>query len=290
MSVIPGSISDYLKNELNVNQIQARNVSGGSINRASKLNTKNGTFFLKWNSEAPEDFFEKESEGLKLLRNADSDVVVPKVISYSGRVDDRPGFLLMEFVEEGSGSGENSFNFGQELARMHNNISDQFGLTGDNYIGSLPQSNNFHQEWLSFFIKERINPQIKMALNSGKVDHKTVQKWEKLSQNLDRYIPPCKPSLLHGDLWSGNYMFNKSGQAALIDPAVYYGHPEMDLAFSKMFGGFSGRFYDGYESVNRLEPNFSERVDIYNLYPLLVHVNLFGGHYISSLKQTLNRY
>ena len=290
MSLLPDSLSAHLKDMLQSETIHASRLSGGSINRAAMLKTGDNRYFLKWNDSAPADFFEKEANGLNLLRSADSDIIIPRVFAHSGPANEIPGFLLMEFVEEGSGNATNSFTFGQELARLHNNRSDLFGLSSDNYIGSLPQSNTAHPDWISFFVEERINPQLKMALDSGKVGKSIIKKWQNLSSRLDSIFPPAKPSLLHGDLWSGNYLFSKEGKAILIDPAVYYGHPEMDLAFSKMFGGFSVQFYEGYQSINALEENFSERVDIYNLYPLLVHVNLFGGHYISSLKKTLNRY
>lgn len=287
---LPGSLQSELAKELGVQEISASSVSGGSINQSLKLETPAGRFFLKWNRSAPDDFFEKEAAGLQLLQEVDSGITIPEVISFSKPTEKHPGFLLMEFIEGASGSSEDSHQFGQELARLHNYRSDSFGLSSDNYIGSLPQSNTSHPDWISFFVEERINPQLKMAMDSGKIGNSIIKKWQNLSSRLDSIFPPAKPSLLHGDLWSGNYLFSKNGKAVLIDPAVYYGHPEMDLAFSKMFGGFSAQFYEGYQSVNRLEGNFSERVDIYNLYPLLVHVNLFGGHYIRSLDRILKNY
>jgi fructosamine-3-kinase len=129
-----------------------------------------------------------------------------------------------------------------------------------------------------------------MAINSGKMDQTALKAWSRITSKLDQLLPKTEPSLVHGDLWSGNYLFDIDGVAVLIDPAVYYGHPEMDLAFSKMFGGFSAEFYRGYESVLPLERGFDNRVPIYNLYPLLVHVNLFGGHYISQANGVLNRF
>ena len=129
-----------------------------------------------------------------------------------------------------------------------------------------------------------------MAIDSGKMDQSAVSEWNKISSKLNQLMPETPPSLVHGDLWSGNYLYDLDGCAVLIDPAVYYGHPEMDLAFSKMFGGFSTEFYRGYESVSPLENGFNERMPVYNLYPLLVHVNLFGGHYISQAENVLSRY
>lgn len=285
---IPNSIIDILKDEQDLIVKDSHSVSGGSINSAYKLSTNRGDFFLKLNANTPSDFFEKEAEGLKLLKSANSDLHIPEVIAVGNPANGEPAFLLMEYIEEGR-SGD-FFAFGANLAKLHQNHSDQFGLEGDNYIGSLPQHNSRHSDWISFFSDERITPQLEMAIDSGKLNSDIKSNWERHSAKLNDLLPPTKPSLLHGDLWSGNYLFNTSGEAVLIDPAVYYGHPEMDLAFSKMFGGFSSDFYRGYESVSPLEPGFEERVAVYNLYPLLVHVNLFGGHYTTQAIQLLNKF
>jgi protein-ribulosamine 3-kinase len=286
--MLPESITSYLADHSGIDVQSAQNVSGGSINQAVKITSGKGNFFLKWNSSAPEDFFTKEAEGLSLLRSANSALRVPEVIVTGKQVNNRTGFLLMEYIEEGR-IGD-SFAFGAELAKLHQTTAPKFGLETDNYIGSLPQSNRMHNDWQDFFSKERIKPQLKMAIDSGKMDRSLLAHWDRLASRLDELLPPTKPSLIHGDLWGGNYLFDSTGKATLIDPAVYYGHSEMDLAFSKMFGGFSGDFYEGYESVAPLEPGFSERVPIYNLYPLLVHVNLFGRHYTTQAIQLLKRY
>lgn len=286
--MIPSTLSNHLADTLNLDIKKSQSVSGGSINRAAKISTNRGDLFLKWNSNAPNDFFEKEADGLKRLDSAGTALRIPNVISSGKPEDGRPGYLLMEFIEEGR-SGD-SYEFGRNLSKMHQTNADQFGLEVDNYIGSLPQSNSHHDNWINFFVKERINPQIQMAVDSGKLNSGIFQNWERLASKLDEIFPSVKPSLLHGDLWGGNYLFNSEGKAVLIDPAVYYGHPEMDLAFTKMFGGFSGEFYRGYESESPLVPGFSERVPIYNLYPLLVHVNLFGGHYISQFNSILRKF
>jgi fructosamine-3-kinase len=286
--MIPAELSTHLSETLNLEIKKSNSISGGSINRAAKISTNRGDLFLKWNNSAPDDFFEKEADGLKRLDSAGTALRIPKVISSGKPGNDRPGYLLMEFIEEGR-SGD-SYEFGRNLSKMHQTNAEQFGLEVDNYIGSLPQSNSHHDNWINFFVQERINPQIQMAVDSGKLSSGIFQNWERLSAKLDEIFPSVKPSLLHGDLWGGNYLFNSEGKAVLIDPAVYYGHPEMDLAFTKMFGGFSGDFYEGYESETPLAPGFSKRVPIYNLYPLLVHVNLFGGHYISQFNSILRKF
>lgn len=282
------SITNILKAEHDLIVKDSHSVSGGSINSTYKLSTNRGDFFLKLNASTPPDFFEKEAEGLNLLKSANTDIHIPEVIAVGNPDIDEPAFLLMEFIEEGRYG--DSFAFGTQLAKLHQNYSDQFGLENDNYIGSLPQRNHRHNDWASFFSDERITPQMEMAINSGKVNSGIQSNWDRLSAKLNDMLPPAKPSLLHGDLWGGNYLFDRTSRAVLIDPAVYYGHPEMDLAFSKMFGGFSADFYRGYESVSPLQPGFEERVAVYNLYPLLVHVNLFGGHYTTQAIQLLNKF
>ncbi len=285
---IPDNITAFLKSELNISIKAVESVSGGSINQAAKINTERGYLFLKWNRSAPNNFFEMEAAGLQLLRSASSGLRVPEVVAEHGADGGRPGFLLMEYIAPGSGG--DSFRFGEELAALHGNRAEKFGLEQDNYIGSLPQSNTYREHWLSFFAEMRIEPQLKMAVDSGKLSSTAQKGWVGLLKRLDTIIPECKPSLLHGDLWSGNYMFDNNGRAVLIDPAVYYGHPEMDLSFTKMFGGFDASFYEGYRSAAPLEPDFEDRVPVYNLYPLLVHVNLFGGHYSDQCRRFLMKF
>ncbi|NBC03334.1 MAG: phosphotransferase [Bacteroidetes bacterium] len=285
-------ISEALKHRLHENIdieiVNVRRLSGGDINHAFRISSTDGDYFLKYNTKAPDDFFEKEALGLQKLCDSATGLRIPKVVATGKPDHGTPGFLLMEYIP--TGSTGNSTIFGQELARMHSTRGDYYGLEFDNYIGSLPQKNSAHKEWITFFAEERIEPQLKMAFQSGKLSSGLLKNWSRMVKELPSIFPPSKPSLLHGDLWGGNYLFDENGTAVLIDPAVYYGHPEMDLAFTKMFGGFSTSFYDGYKSVTPLEDDFSNRVPIYNLYPLLVHVNLFGGHYVSQFERIVGRY
>ena len=288
--MLPGSIKTYLQTHHQLNIQYQQLVPGGSINQACRLATDNGHFFLKWNSDPPDLFFEKEARGLTLLKSAGTSIRIPEVVTHHDGSDNLPGFLLMEWIQTGSGTGDSSFRFGADLARLHQTHAGSFGLEYDNYIGRLPQSNNTHPDWVSFFVGERITPQLKQAINNGAIGKKYLDNWQRLVPRLNDIFPPCKPSLLHGDLWNGNYMFDTEGTAVLADPAVYFGHPEMDLAFTKMFGGFSAGFYEGYAEVSPLAPNFNDRVQVYNFYPLLVHVNLFGGGYSRQAEQFLNQF
>jgi len=261
-------------------------VSGGCINYCFHLETSAGTYFLKYNDAAAfPNMFKAEASGLQLIRNANA-LPVPSV-HFHGATDGY-SFLLLEWID-GERRQKNFWeDFGRSLAKLHKVNDASVGLDHNNYIGSLPQSNAKHPDWKSFFISERIQPQLKHAMEKNLIDAGTIKQFEKLFDQFDKLIPDEKPSLLHGDLWNGNYLLNKSGKAALIDPAVYFGHREMDLAMTKLFGGFDPEFYNAYSEAFPLEKGFEKRVDIHNLYPLLVHVNLFGGGYVSQVKSVLN--
>lgn len=286
--MIPKDISDELRDKWGLEITDIETVSGGCINETFELTTPKGSFFLKINAQEPADFFRKEAAGLSELRKADTGLIIPDVIAVRDVGPNTAGYLLMDYIEEGRrGDGA---TFGAQLANLHRHGRESFGFIHDNYIGSLPQANGDAVNWIDFFCSQRIDPLLRQAIDSGQVNASLRKHWERLTSRLNSLLPSCVPSLLHGDLWSGNYLYDTKGRAVLIDPAVYYGHPEMDLAFSRMFGGFPRSFYEGYASVQPLEPGFSERVDIHNLYPLLVHVNLFGGHYSSQLRAVLGRF
>jgi len=208
---------------------------------------------------------------------------------------DNTQYLVLEYITPlalGRESGSEIFwhTFGAQLARMHKHSSKTFGLDHNNYIGSLPQSNNHHSAWSDFFILGRLEPQIKLALDAKRIGSEMVKLFNRLFQRIENIFPPEPPALLHGDLWSGNYMRGKAGEPVLIDPAVYFGHREMDLAMTKLFGGFENEFYQSYQEEFPMEKDWQQRADICNLYPLLVHVNLFGGSYASQISIILSRF
>lgn len=263
-------------------------IGGGCINHAMKIETGAGIFFLKWNdAKRFPKMFETEAAGLTLLKSAET-IGIPEVIATS----DAAGysFIILEFVDAGRRIKNFWDDFGTSLARLHKNSSEWFGLEYDNYIGSLPQSNVQKKSWTEFFIDERLEKQIALAKNSGAISSSIIQQFNHLYKRLPEIIPEEKPSLIHGDLWNGNFMMGSDGKAWLIDPAVYYGHREMDLAMSKLFGGFSTEFYRSYDNTFPLQNGFESRVDIHNLYPLMVHVNLFGGGYLGEVKSILGRF
>ena len=231
--------------------------------------------------------FEAEAKGLSLLHSTGT-IKIPEVI-LTGEAEGK-SYLVLEYIEAGRRRKDFYQDFGIKLAALHRHSSSAFGLDHDNYIGSLPQSNSQHSSWVEFFITERLQKQIALARNSGVISNSTIQQFNNLFRSLPEFIPDERPSLIHGDLWNGNYMMAADGSACLIDPAVYYGHREMDLGMSGLFGGFSQEFYESYHEAFPLAPGFEERVDIHNLYPLMVHVNLFGGGYLSQVKSVLSQF
>ncbi len=266
---------------------EAVSVSGGCINCAYKLFTNQGSFFLKWNKGSLSEMFISEEKGLDLLHRH-SPIRTPK--PYGKGILGEKSYLLTEWIDQGTQSSDFWQNFGSRLARQHQKTEAEFGLNHDNYIGSLRQSNAKHNSWVDFFINERLLPQLRLAESKNLISNSIQNQFELLFKKLDQLVPSEKPALLHGDLWSGNFLIDQSGQAAIFDPAVYYGHRESELAFTQLFGGFSSEFYHYYNETVPLESGYIERTDIHNLYPLLVHVNLFGASYLTGIIQTLNRF
>ncbi len=287
---ITSSVSDFLKTYLPdfdaITGVAA--VSGGSINRACRFTAGSARFFIKYNdaSRYP-SMFEKEAAGLELLRNA-GEIDVPRVI-HVGEAGNH-AYLLMSYIDSAAEEQHFWHNFGKQLAALHSHKAEKFGLDHSNYMGSLSQRNRYHQSWEDFFVQERLEPQIRLARESGEISRADVAAFERMFKRVDGIFPETQPSLVHGDLWSGNFMVNSQGKACLIDPAAYYGHPEVDIAMSTLFGGFSSQFYDAYCSHNPLEKGWRERLDYYNLYPLMVHVNLFGQSYLGSVRRIINKF
>lgn len=288
--MLPDNLRNEISKKLDYNIKSTTPVSGGSINEAARLDIEElGPAFLKWNRTADPDMFEKEVTGLKLLGDAGTELRVPDVI-LQGTVEDSTGYLLLEFIEDGRPGNQSAQHFGKELSVLHKNRSKSFGLDEDNYIGRLPQSNNRHNDWINFFIDERMEPQLQMALKSGKFGSSITGAFNSMYRKLEEIFPEDEPSLLHGDLWGGNFFYDTKGTAVIYDPAVYYGHREIELAFTHLFGGFSSAFYEAYDEAFPIEPGFEQRKDIYNLYPLLVHTNLFGGSYARQVEGIVKRF
>lgn len=284
--LVEKNVSDRLGTSVTIESYDVK--GGGSINAAAILRTNAGPFFVKWNdARRYKGMFDAEARGLDLLKAA-GEIKVPDVIG-TGE-DENHCFIILEYLEQGEPSFGFWEDFGERLARQHRHTSDKFGLDHDNFVGSLPQRNAWVESWPDFFVRFRLEPQLRRAVDNGKADGGVVQKFESLYKRLPEIFPQEPPALLHGDLWGGNFLSTLEGDPAVFDPAVYYGHREMDLAMTRLFGGFDYEFYEGYANEYPLSPGWEKRVDICNLYPLLVHVNLFPGSYIQSVKNILSRF
>lgn len=286
LTKIEQQLVECLQRDVEIKFVQP--VSGGDINDAYCIRTNQDKYFIKTNnaSRFPK-MFEKEANGLNALRKTNT-IKIPEVITF-GEME-HASYLLLEWIE--SSVPQNNFwgNFGKQLAQLHQNTNDCFGFNENNYIGSLNQSNKLYTNWIDFFINERLQFQVDLAINTDKMDATTVAQFENLYKELPSIFPEEPPALLHGDLWSGNYMAGNQGEPIIMDPAVYYGHREMDLAMTKLFGGFNNRMYEAYHQQYPLEKGWESRIPICNLYPLLVHVNLFGGGYLQQVKNIVNQF
>jgi protein-ribulosamine 3-kinase len=260
-------------------------IGGGCIHQAMKVKTSHGIFFVKSNRSEDADMFEKEFQGLKVLRES-SELTIPDPLGFG--TYDRKSYLITEFIESGVRSADFWERFGTGLAKLHRHHADRFGFDQDNYIGRLPQKNDYYDSWIDFFIEMRLEVQLKIAVDLQRIDSTFSKRFRKFFSYLPDLLPEERPSLLHGDLWSGNFMTGPAGDAVLIDPAVYNGHREIEMSFTRMFGGFDQIFYDSYQDEYPLEPGFDNRVDIYNLYPYLVHVNLFGNSYLGGVERVIS--
>lgn len=263
-------------------------VSGGCINNAVRLQTTEGDFFVKWNVQELDGMFEAEARGLQILKQS-GEIYVPEVLA-TGKQEDK-AYILMEYISSTLPHNDFWEDFGRSMAYLHKHSQTYFGLDFNNYIGSLPQNNEPMGDGLAFFIEKRLRVQAGLAYYQGHIDRDLLDQLSRFYDLLPDLLPISeKPALLHGDLWSGNFLVNELGKATLIDPATYYGWREAELAFTRLFGGFESRFYEAYQEVYPLEKDFEKRVEIYNLYPLLVHLNLFGSSYREMIERIIKKF
>lgn len=262
-----------------------QSIGGGSINEACRVEWAGESYFVKWNSTGKyPQMFEKEVAGLKILKDTTC-IKVPEVLALGKSETD--SFLLLEYIQQAETDSNFWINFGEQLADLHRNSNTYFGLETDNYIGSLQQFNHQMASWSEFFVQQRLQPLVKIARDQQRLNRSHNLQFEKLFAKIESLFPVEKPALLHGDLWSGNFLYAKNQMPVLIDPAVYYGHREMDIAMTKLFGGFNKQFYATYNTHYPLENNWEKRIDLCNLYPLLVHLNLFGSSYLIDIESVL---
>lgn len=272
---IAAAISEACGEPFNLQRTDS--IGGGCINSAYRLVGERQSYFVKLNQAERLDMFEAEAEGLRALAQAQA-IKVPLPVCTG--IEDRQAYLVMEYFESGGGNSDAAELFGQQLANLHRHSSLQFGWYRDNTIGSTPQPNTPANDWLVFWRQQRLGFQLALAGQHG-ASGGLLRKGNELLQRMDGLFSNHHPgpSLLHGDLWSGNYAVTREGEPIIFDPAVYFGDREADLAMTELFGGFSRRFYAAYNETWPLDSGYPVRKTFYNLYHILNHFNMFGGGY-----------
>ncbi len=262
----------------------SRGVGGGCINNGARLLTSTGDrFFLKTNAHCPPDMFACEVAGLKALNVTDGPRV-PEPYLFG------PDFLIMEDLSPARSNKDYWEIFGRQMAVLHTHTAERFGFEGDNYIGSTPQPNPWVADGYQFFREHRLNFQAEMAVRKGLLNRLEGDAVMAISARLPELIPEQPASILHGDLWSGNSISDENGQPTIIDPAAYYGWAEADLAMMVLFGAPGSQFWPAYLEVHPLEEGWRERFDLYNLYHLLNHLNIFGRGYHGQVMRTVRQF
>lgn len=288
---LPPSLRRALQTRLGTALQGAEAVGGGMINRAARIETQQGVLFVKWKEQAPVGFFEAEADGLRRLAETGA-IRVPRVIALHDRSEDEapseaepPPFLVLEWVETRPPDDPAKFarRFGEALAMLHREsaqAASAFGLERDNYIGVLPQSNGWCERWTEFYRERRLLPQIAVARRCNLLPAERERRLMTVIDRLEQRLAdlPATPCLIHGDLWSGNFL-TVGEEPVLIDPAVSYSDREMELAFIELFGGFPPAFLKTYREVYAPAPGYERRRPLHQLYPLLVHLNHFGETY-----------
>lgn len=284
--IIEKQFYQYREKEITIHD--ALPIQGGDTSETFKLVTSHGLFFLKCGHALPyPDMFEKEMKGLELLSEKNCIAVPTPLFTGSGGGF---SFLVMEFIEK-EPAGPNFWKtFAKKLAGLHRQSAPRFGLSYDNYIGPVPQSNKMHSDWLSFYRNERLEPLIRKCFDKKLLDQSVLSSFNNFFKYLEDLFSDEKPALIHGDLWGGNYLPGLGGQPYIFDPALYYGCREMDIAMTRLFGGFDRQFYWYYEEFFPLSEGWQLRIPTCQLYPLLVHALLFGGGYIRQVKTILSQH
>ncbi len=284
--MIPTGLHSELKTYFGADIAEVTPVYGGDINRAARISLADGQMvFAKWHASPPPGMFPAEAHGLQLLAQANA-LRVPAVFFFSET------YLVMEWLGRGEArSADAAQMLGAGLAEQHRYTRENYGLPENNYCGLTPQLNTPVADWVTFFGENRLGAQMDLAAQKGNLPAGRAKMLEKLIARLGDFLPANPPaSLLHGDLWGGNWLVAATGEPALIDPAVYFGDREADLAFTELFGGFPPAFYRAYHASWALDAGYNERKDLYNLYHLLNHLNLFGESYGSQVEAVLKKY
>ena len=270
---------------LGVAEVRLSELSGGCVGDVYLVETPGGERLVAKVDEGAGGSLDVEGYMLDYLRRH-SELPVPAVRH------SEPALLVMEWLPGRIGRGDAEEHAASLLADLHGISSEEYGLERDTRIGGLHQSNTRSESWVRFFAEQRLLPMGRQALDAGRLDSGTMARVEELAGKLDRWIAePDAPSLLHGDVWSGNVLSDGRTITGFLDPAIYYGHPEVELAFVALFSTFGERFFSAYGERRPIGAGFmEERRLLYHVYPLLVHVRLFGGGYLGQLRSILKRF
>jgi fructosamine-3-kinase len=262
-----------------------QNMGGGCINSAFRLDGKETSYFVKTNSAHLQYMFEAEAAGLQAIADTGT-IRVPRPVCFG--TADNHSYLVMEYLT--LGGGRSAAALGEQLAAMHRHTAKQFGFHVDNTIGSTPQNNSPDDDWTRFWRQRRLGDQLEMARRNG-CGHRLIEGVERLIDLVPLFFADYHPapSILHGDLWSGNYSCTADGQPVIFDPATYYGDREADIAMTELFGGFDGDFYSAYNQSWPLDDGYRVRKTLYNLYHVINHFNLFGGGYLEQAESMTQR-
>lgn len=279
LQLLPQSLRDALASALSTTLLGATALSGGMINHAARVDTRDGAVFVKWNAQPLPGLFAAEAAGLRTLQ-ATRTLRVPRVVAMDDSAE--RAFLALEYIEVAAPRDHAAFTrrFAEGLAALHRSTGSSYGFEQDNYIGSLPQSNASHRTWPQFYRECRLLPQLAIARRLSRLPAQRERLLMHVVENLESLLAglDARPVLLHGDLWSGNFL-TAGDEPAIIDPAVYYGEREVELAFVELFGGFPPGFVAAYDTAYPLDSGYTRRRPLHQLYPLLVHLNHFGEPY-----------
>lgn len=264
-----------------------KRVHGGSINESFFVETEKTTYFIKCHPNPPKHFFSLEAKGLWYIKETGT-ISVPKVLAYSDKKE--AAFLVLEWIE-GQETVNTQATLGNQLAAMHVNAGMKHGFSEDTYIGILVQPNGQNDSWLEYYRDRRLRTQLELGIKNNVIIGKRREQMELLLERLGDWIPvDAKPSYLHGDLWGGNWMSGPGGRPYLIDPSFFFGDRHFEIAFTELFGGFSQAFYRAYSDRFPLDAHYEEWKPLYQLYYLLVHLNIFGEAYGMQIDTVLKRY